>query len=167
LRTTREELTHMKRAAMAKSSSTSQSATGQAQPANLAENASTTEAPTQIQPMEGVEPQRNAGTVNVNNDPAGFPRPTWDCVEEIVQLLKTAFPLLTLSLETIVDQLITRFKPNFEENIHYHTHLLLGDAMQNYTLRMNQVDDDGQLSTGTLNALQRLTQGIAPSQIKV
>ncbi|KAI3612149.1 histone acetylase complex subunit [Moniliophthora roreri] len=166
LRTTREELTHMKRAAMAKSSNTNQSATGPTQQANLTENASTTDAPTQVQPMEGVEPQRNAGTVNANNDPAGFPRPTWDCVEEIVQLLKTAFPLLTLSLETIVDQLITRFKPNFEENIYHHIHLLLADAMQNYTLRMNQVDDDGQLSAGTLNALQRLAQSIAPSQIK-
>ena len=57
-------------------------------------------------------------------------RPTWDCVEELVQNLKTSFPLLILSLETLVDQIITRFKPNHEEDIYRHISMLLQDALQ-------------------------------------
>ncbi|KAK7060621.1 transcription-associated protein 1 [Paramarasmius palmivorus] len=168
LRTTREELTHLKRMAMAKSGSGGQAVNAPAQrpgdpSGDTPAGQDTTTGP---QPMEGVESQRHGAAPNVNNDPVGFPRPTWDCVEEIVQLLKTAFPLLTLSLETIVDQLITRFKPTFEENIYHHIHLLLGDAMQNYTLKMNQVDDDGQVTSQTTNALARLAQGMAPGQIR-
>ncbi|KAK1236603.1 transcription-associated protein 1 [Marasmius sp. AFHP31] len=111
--------------------------------------------------MEGVDPQRPTA----NTEQTGY-RPTWECVEEIVQLLKTAFPLLTLSLETIVDQLITRFKQSAEENVYHHIVLLLGDAMQNYTLRMNQTDDDGQLTVQTATTLQRVAHGMPPGQTK-
>jgi transformation/transcription domain-associated protein len=44
------------------------------------------------------------------------PRQPWEYVEEIVAILKTAFPLLALTLETIQDQLKQRFKPSNEED---------------------------------------------------
>ncbi|KAF8592382.1 hypothetical protein K439DRAFT_1323691 [Ramaria rubella] len=43
-------------------------------------------------------------------------RQPWEYVEEIVAILKTAFPLLALTLETIQDQLKQRFKPSNEED---------------------------------------------------
>jgi transformation/transcription domain-associated protein len=43
-------------------------------------------------------------------------RQPWEYVEEIVAILKTAFPLLALTLETIQDQLKQRFKPNNDED---------------------------------------------------
>lgn len=60
---------------------------------------------------------------------AALHRPTWDCVEELVQNLKTSFPLLILNLETLVDQIISRFKPTHEEDIYRHICMLLQDAL--------------------------------------
>lgn len=62
-------------------------------------------------------------------DPSAVHRPTWDCVEELVQNLKTSFPLLILNLETLVDQIISRFKPTHEEDIYRHICMLLQDAL--------------------------------------
>lgn len=48
--------------------------------------------------------------------PSREARQPWEYVEEIVAILKTAFPLLALTLETIQDQLKQRFKPSNEED---------------------------------------------------
>ncbi|KIK68099.1 hypothetical protein GYMLUDRAFT_36928 [Collybiopsis luxurians FD-317 M1] len=93
-------------------------------------------------------------------------RPTWDCVEELVQNLKTSFPLLILNLETLVDQIINRFKPTHEEDIYRHICMLLQDALQHYLVRVNQAEDDGQLTASTLAHLHRLAQGISQPQVK-
>ncbi|KAG7096929.1 hypothetical protein E1B28_004330 [Marasmius oreades] len=172
LRTTREEIVNMKRMparpvpphANQASSASPQRPTE----ATNGQDGSATEATTQARPTDNnemVDSQR-ATQNGVQNPEQGGYRPTWECVEEIVQLLKTAFPLLTLSLETIVDQLITRFKQTPEENMYHHIFLLLGDAMQNYTLRMNQHDDDGQLTPQTATTLQRVFHGLPPGQTK-
>jgi transformation/transcription domain-associated protein len=57
-------------------------------------------------------------------------RQSWEYVEEVVQILKTAFPLLILSMETMVDQINQRFKATPEEEIYRLTCMLLQDAMQ-------------------------------------
>lgn len=57
-------------------------------------------------------------------------RQSWDLIEEIVQILKTAFPLLILTLETVVEQLTQRFKASAEEEIYRFTCMLLQDGMQ-------------------------------------
>ncbi|KAJ3865184.1 hypothetical protein EV359DRAFT_39363 [Lentinula novae-zelandiae] len=93
-------------------------------------------------------------------------RPTWDCVEELVQNLKTSFPLLILSLETLVDQIINRFKPSHEEDIYRHICMLLQDALQHYMVRVNQTEDDGSLTASTVANLHRLAQGITHPQVK-
>lgn len=49
----------------------------------------------------------------------------WDFVEEIVGILKTGFPLLALTLETIQDQLKQRFKPSTDED----TYRILNNAV--------------------------------------
>jgi transformation/transcription domain-associated protein len=61
---------------------------------------------------------------------AAYPRQAWDYVEEVVQLLKTAFPLLVLSLETIVDQVAGKFKSSSEEETYRHLCMLISDALQ-------------------------------------
>jgi transformation/transcription domain-associated protein len=57
-------------------------------------------------------------------------RQPWEWIEEVVQILKTAFPLLVLSLETVVDQINQRFKPGPEEETYRMVNLLLGEANQ-------------------------------------
>lgn len=57
-------------------------------------------------------------------------RQSWELIDEIVQILKTAFPLLILTLETVVEQIAQRFKASAEEEIYRLTCMLLQDAMQ-------------------------------------
>jgi transformation/transcription domain-associated protein len=61
---------------------------------------------------------------------AAFPRQALELVDEVLQVLKTTFPLLILSLETMVDQLHQKFKPPQEDDIYRHICLLLQEAIQ-------------------------------------
>ncbi len=75
------------------------------------------------------------GTTVIRNDSRGgnavYPlRHSWDHIEEVGQILKTAFPLLIMSLETIVDQILQRFKATPEEEIYRLVCMLLQDALQ-------------------------------------
>ncbi|KAI0638186.1 atypical/PIKK/TRRAP protein kinase [Trametes polyzona] len=89
-------------------------------------------------------------------------RQSWELIDEIVQILKTAFPLLILTLETVVEQIAQRFKASSEEEIYRLTCMLLQDAMQQYILRMSN-DDDGQLSPSTVTTLTRLAINLSGS----
>lgn len=60
-------------------------------------------------------------------------RQGWEYVDEVVQILKTAFPLLILSMETMVDQILQRFKAPPEEEIYRLISMLLQDAIQVYS----------------------------------
>ena len=51
-------------------------------------------------------------------------------VDEVVSILKTAYPLLALTLETMVDQFSTKFKATPEEEIYRFTFMLLQDGVQ-------------------------------------
>ena len=62
--------------------------------------------------------------------PAYTVRQGWEHVDEVVQILKTAFPLLILSMETMVDQILQRFKAPPEEEIYRLISMLLQDAIQ-------------------------------------
>ena len=53
-----------------------------------------------------------------------------DNIEEVGQILKTAFPLLIMTLETVVDQIMQRFKASPEEEIYRLVCMLLQDAVQ-------------------------------------
>lgn len=62
-----------------------------------------------------------------NSQRARFP---WEMVEEIVAILKTAFPLLALTMETMVDQFAQRFKATQEEELVRYFNALLMEALQ-------------------------------------
>ncbi|KAF7355349.1 hypothetical protein MSAN_01451500 [Mycena sanguinolenta] len=99
----------------------------------------------------------NPGAAGPHATPDGgtYPRQAWDYVEEVVQLLKTAFPLLVLSLETIVDQVAGKFKSSSEEDTYRHICMLISDGLQNYVLRMNMPNDDGLVNQQTMQTLAR------------
>jgi len=59
-----------------------------------------------------------------------YPRQAWEHVDEILQTLKTTFPLLILSLETMVDQIQHKFKPSPEEEVYRTICMLISDAIQ-------------------------------------
>jgi transformation/transcription domain-associated protein len=86
----------------------------------------------------------------------------WEYVDEIVAILKTASPLLALTLETMVDQCSTKFKATPEEEIYRFTFMLLQDGLsvswrvhvdwilanlaKTYCSRILNINDDGSLT---------------------
>ncbi|KAL6299677.1 atypical/PIKK/TRRAP protein kinase [Sparassis latifolia] len=95
-----------------------------------------------------------------------FPHPgraSWECVEEVVQILKTAFPLLILSLETLVEHIIMRFKGTQEEEIYRLVSMLLQDALQQYMFRASREDDNGQLPEQIIKYLPRYAGSLSGS----
>lgn len=53
----------------------------------------------------------------------------WDLVEEITSILKTAYPMLALTLETMGDQIVNRFKPTQDEDFYRVLVALCNDAV--------------------------------------
>ena len=58
------------------------------------------------------------------------PRLPWELVDEIMNSLKTQFPLLALTMEKMVDQISIRAKPSSDEDIYRFFAALLADALQ-------------------------------------
>lgn len=58
------------------------------------------------------------------------PRQPWEYVDEILNLMKTGHPLLVLTIETMVDQILQKFKASAEEEIYRLVCMLLVDAVQ-------------------------------------
>ncbi|KAK4050349.1 transcription-associated protein 1 [Microbotryomycetes sp. JL221] len=94
------------------------------------------------------------------------PRHPWEHVDEIMAILKTAFPLLALSMEMIVDQISTRFKPTPEEDIYRLISALLADSLQQFIQRASQPQDDGMLSQATVANIARFAENLHPTGIK-
>ena len=57
-------------------------------------------------------------------------REPWEHLEEIIAILKTAYPLLALSMESLVDQLLARLKPTLEEDIFRLLSAILTESQQ-------------------------------------
>lgn len=104
-------------------------------------------------------------------------RQAWEHVDEVVQILKTAFPLLILSMETMVDQILQRFKATPEEEIYRFICMLLQDAiqacratffafrsvidvLQNYVVRTTAHEDDGQLAPHTISNITKMAANL-------
>jgi hypothetical protein len=104
-------------------SSNEQDSAGNQNSTKIDHDPSRTGADTSTSPnTDGLKPPENSIT---------FPgQRSWEYVEEVVNMLKTAFPLLILSMETTVDQISHRFKATQEEEIYRLICMLLQDAMQ-------------------------------------
>jgi hypothetical protein len=79
---------------------------GQASPSTAADTLNAT-APPQAAPG----PAQIQATPNAAGDPK-----LWEYVDEVAQRLKTAFPLLVLTMETVMDQFSKRFRQTPEED---------------------------------------------------
>lgn len=61
---------------------------------------------------------------------ATTPRHPWELVDEIMSMLKTGYPLLALSMETMVDQIQLKLKPQADEDMYRLIVALLNDGIQ-------------------------------------
>jgi transformation/transcription domain-associated protein len=65
-----------------------------------------------------------------NDTTPAQPKQPWEYVDEILNVMKTGHPLMILTIETMVDQILQRFKATSEEEIYRLICMLLGDAVQ-------------------------------------
>lgn len=129
LRTTRDEMLQVRRQTaqrLAMENAANPSTTAPAQNAAPGPDGTAQASPQQV---NSATANAQDGARPAQQEPPHL-RQAWACIDEIVQILKTAFPLLILSLETMVEQLNTRFKGNPEEEIYRLISMLLQDAIQ-------------------------------------
>lgn len=74
------------------------------------------------------QPQ-NANSPSAGQPSQQQPRKPWEYVEEILRTLRTAYPLLVVSMEGIVDSINTRFKCPWDEDSYRLIVALLNDGI--------------------------------------
>lgn len=92
-------------------------------------------------------------------------RQPWEHVDEIMAILKTAYPLLALSMETMVDQIQQRFKCHADEDAYRLIVALLNDGVQ-YIGRLVTVTADTKLPPATQANITRFAESVLPKNIK-
>ncbi|ORY74856.1 FAT domain-domain-containing protein, partial [Protomyces lactucae-debilis] len=107
---------------------------------------------------ESPEPGASAQSTTATRQP-------WEHVDEIMAILKTAFPLLALSMETMVDQIQQRFKCQADEDAYRLIVALLNDGVQ-YIGRLGTVTEDTRLPPATQANITRFAESVLPKNIK-
>lgn len=90
----------------------------------------------------------------------------WEYVEEIVSQLKTAFPLLALSMETMVDQISRNFKCPPDEDAYRLIVALLNDALGYVCRTPSWYGPDVKLPPTTETNITRFAESILPPHIR-
>lgn len=93
-------------------------------------------------------------------------RPPWELTEEIMSVLKTAFPLLALSMETMVDQIQKHFKCPPDEDAYRLIVALLNDALTYVSRTPASFAKSVKLPAATETNITRFAETILPNHIK-
>lgn len=97
--------------------------------------------------------------------PAAPKRP-WDHVEEISAILKTAFPLLALSMETMLDQIQKNFKCPPDEDAYRLIVALLNDGLAYVGRSPNLYAQEIRLPPSTEANITRFAESVLPPHIR-
>lgn len=168
LRTAREDYNALQRQVVQARQTQSQ---GQAMSASQSPNvAGTAGTPPQSAPTPGPNQEDQSTANGVQPAAAAAARPNvpshpWEYVEEIMGILKTAYPLLALSLETIVDQVYSRFKCPVDEDAYRLIVALLNDGVQ-YMGRLGFAKEDVGLPASTESNISRFADSVLPRHIR-
>ncbi|KAK2603463.1 transcription-associated protein 1 [Conoideocrella luteorostrata] len=90
----------------------------------------------------------------------------WELTEEIMSVLKTAFPLLALSMETMVDQIQKHFKCPPDEDAYRLIVALLNDALTYVSRTPASFARSVKLPAATETNITRFAETILPHHIK-
>ena len=90
----------------------------------------------------------------------------WEWSEEIIQVLKTAFPLLALSIETMVDQIQKHFKCPADEDAYRLINALLNDGFSHIGRSPTAYAQDVKLPPLTEANIRKFAETILPSHIR-
>ncbi|KAL5115621.1 transcription-associated protein 1 [Pleosporales sp. CAS-2024a] len=94
------------------------------------------------------------------------PKKPWDHVEEISAILKTAFPLLALSMETMLDQIQKNFKCPPDEDAYRLIVALLNDGLSYVGRQPNLYAREVKLPSSTEANITRFAESVLPPHIR-
>jgi len=114
----------------------------------------------------GVSAPVNGTTQGDQQAGAAQKKPPWELTEEIMSTLKTAFPLLALSMETMVDQIQKHFKCPPDEDAYRLIVALLNDGLAYVSRMPNSYAKDVKLPSATETNITRFAETILPSHIR-
>ncbi|EKD14699.1 FAT domain-containing protein [Drepanopeziza brunnea f. sp. 'multigermtubi' MB_m1] len=105
-----------------------------------------------------------------NGEPAPPPQAAkkfpWEHTEEIMAVLKTAFPLLALSMENMVDQIQKNFKCSPDEDAYRLISALLNDAFSHVGRGPTSYAQDVKLPPSTDANITRFADTVLPAHIR-
>lgn len=116
--------------------------------------------PSGTPPAGSPPPNATSMTVIPNHQPK-----PWIYIDEIMGILKTAYPLLALSLESLVDQISQRFKSNHDGDAYRLVVALYNDGIQ-YFNRLTNPKEDARLPPSTEANIVRFANTVLPKHIK-
>ncbi|KAF2703422.1 hypothetical protein K504DRAFT_451614 [Pleomassaria siparia CBS 279.74] len=186
LRTTREDMAVLKKgneakearekAAKAKQQSSTQGSPAQKQGSPDARPGSASGANRPASANGDVKPAANGtsnGTIKAEGNEEGTAdtiTPTvkkpWDHVEEISSILKTAFPLLALSMETMLDQIQKNFKCPPDEDAYRLIVALLNDGLSYVGRQPSFYAKEIRLPPSTEANITRFAESVLPPHIR-
>ncbi|KAG2237337.1 hypothetical protein INT48_009070 [Thamnidium elegans] len=87
-------------------------------------------------------------------------------LDEIMSMLKTGYPLLALSMETMVDQIQLKFKPQADEDMYRLVVALYNEGAQQLLTRLTNPNDTFQLTHATVANIHRFADSLYPGHMK-
>ena len=140
-----------------------------AQPASTAgDSKPTATSPTNgtIKTEGGQQGSPTTATAPAAADTPAAPKKPWDHVEEISAILKTAFPLLALSMETMLDQIQKNFKCPPDEDAYRLIVALLNDGLSYVGRQPNLYAREIKLPDSTEANITRFAESVLPPHIR-
>ncbi|KAH8758668.1 hypothetical protein BGZ57DRAFT_622732 [Hyaloscypha finlandica] len=115
----------------------------------------------------GTDPAANGANGQQSSPPQpAQPKRPWEHTEEILAALKTAFPLLALSMESMVDQIQKHFKCPPDEDAYRLITALLNDALSYVGRAPASYAQDVKLPAATEANITRFAETILPAHIR-
>ncbi|KAL3426523.1 histone acetylase complex subunit (FAT domain-containing protein) [Phlyctema vagabunda] len=141
------------------------SSTG-SRPGTANAEANNTSVKPELKQENGTDATASAGQQPTAPTQVAQKKPPWEHTEEILSVLKTAFPLLALSMETMVDQVQKHFKCPQDEDAYRLIVALLNDALSYVSRMPTSYAQDVKLPSATESNITRFAETILPSHIR-
>lgn len=107
-----------------------------------------------------------AASLPPTDQKSDVPKKPWDHAEDVMSSLKTAFPLLALSMETMTDQISKHFKCPPDEDAHRLIVALLNDGLAYIGRSPQNFAVDAKLPEATESNITRFAETVLPSHLR-
>ena len=135
------------------------------QPTNNGTANSATNGSSSSPKKDGDDKSQQKGEGEADQEPERDKKP-WEHSDEIMQVLKTAFPLMALSMETMVDQIQKHFKCPADEDAYRLIVALLNDGLSYIGRLPAAYAQDYKLPPPTEANIRKFAETILPSHIR-